>query len=385
MKVAERVYEMLIKGGKILDENFKFIDGEILVKENKIKKIGKDLGDDIVIDAEGGYVVPGFIDTHMHAAVGTSYLEYEEDTVEKIGIYEASVGTTTLLPTISATLAERLTDVINHLKKYYKKEIDNCAAFEGIHLEGPFFSEIFKGAHQSHNIRKPELSEMESLIKEGEGMVKIMTIAPELPGAEEVIKYGVKNGVVMSCGHTNATFKEAQRGIEWGVSQCTHMYNAMRPLKHREPGTVGAFLYNNDVKSELICDFFHIDPAVIKITYNVKGRDKINMITDSGVGTGYPDGEYFYHGKKIIKKNGGQYLEDGTIASGTSCLLDGVKNCVSLGIPLEAACQMASKNPAETVGIYDRKGSISEGKIADLLILDKELNLKQVILRGKLL
>ena len=183
---------MLIKGGKILDENFKFIDGEILVKEEKIEKIGKDLGGDVVIDAKGCYVVPGFIDTHMHGAVGTSYLEYEDDTVEKIGIYEARVGTTTLVPTISATLAERLTDVINHLKKYYKKEIENCAAFEGIHLEGPFFSETFKGAHQSHNIRKPELSEMEKLIEAGEGMVKIMTIAPELPGAEEVIKYGVK-------------------------------------------------------------------------------------------------------------------------------------------------------------------------------------------------
>lgn len=376
---------MLIKGGKILDENFKFIDGEILLKEDKIEKIGKDLSDDIVIDAEGCFVVPGFIDTHMHGAVGTSYIDFEDDTIEKIGRYEASVGTTTLVPAISAAPTGKLLSVINYMKNYYKKEIEGSAQLEGIHLEGPYFSETFKGAHMPENIRNPELSEMESLIEAGEGMVKIMTIAPELPGAEEVIKYGVKNGVVMSCGHTNATFDEAQRGIGWGVGQCTHMYNAMRPLRHRDPGTVGAFLYNNDVKSELICDFFHIDPAVIKITYNVKGKDKIILITDSGIGAGYPDGEYFYHGKKIIVKNRGQYLENGTVASGTSCLLDCVKNLVSLGIPLEAACQMASKKPAETVGIYDRKGSISEGKIADLLILDKDLNLKQVILRGNLL
>ncbi len=158
----------------------------------------------------------------------------------------------------------------------------------------------------------------------------------------------------------------------------------MSPLHHREPGTVGALL-ESDARCELICDFFHVNPGAIKIVYKIKGADKINMITDDEMSTGLPDGKYLVNGRYLTVEDGKTYTEDGTIAGGTSCMLDGVKNLVSIGIPLEDALKMATKNPAETVGIYDRTGSITVGKTADMLILDDELNLKQVILRGKLL
>ena len=160
------------------------------------------------------------------------------------------------------------------------------------------------------------------------------------------------------------------------------MFNAMSPLKHREPGAVGGILYE-DIKCELICDFYHVRPEAISLVYRLKGREKINMITDSILAAGLPDGDYIEHNQSIHVVNGQSRLDDGTINGGTSCLVDGVRNLVSIGIPLEDACMMASKNPAQTVGIYDKTGSITEGKLADIVVLDKELNLKHVILRGK--
>ena len=192
-------------------------------------------------------------------------------------------------------------------------------------------------------------------------------------------------GVCVSAGHTNSTNEQMKHGFEIGVTQGTHLYNAMSPMNHREPGTVGALLCNSDVKCELICDFVHVHPDVVKLAYGIKGKKKINMITDSEVGAGMPDGEYAVNGRILTVKERKTFTEDGTIAGGSSCLIDCVRNLVSIGIPLEEACMMASKNPAETVGIYNKKGSLSVGKTADIVILNKDLTIKNVILRGKLL
>ena len=188
----------------------------------------------------------------------------------------------------------------------------------------------------------------------------------------------------VSVGHTNATYEEVLNAVEIGATQGTHLFNAMSPMNHRNPGAVGGILFSS-AKPELICDFFHVHKDVVKMVYDLKGADNINMITDSELGTGFPDGEYTVNGRTIIIKDKKTYTTDGTIAGGTSCMIDGIKNLISIGVPIEDACKMASKNPAETVGIYDVTGSLEEGKIADIVILDKNYNIKNVILRGNLL
>jgi N-acetylglucosamine-6-phosphate deacetylase len=375
---------MLIKNGTVLDKNFKFIEADLLTNENKIEEIGA-LSGSADIYASDCYVVPGFVDTHMHAAVGKKFIDYDEDTFRSITTFEAKNGTTSLVPALSAAPKEKLLACIDYMKKCCTSNDEDAAKCYGIHLEGPFFSEKYKGAHLPENIRDTDPAELMDYIKAAEGFLKIITLAPELPNADETIKLAVENGVCVSLGHSNATYEEALHAIELGASQGTHLFNAMTPLNHRNPGVVGAILFS-DAKPEVICDFFHVHKDVVKMVYDLKGADKINMITDSELGAGFPDGVYDVNGRKIIIKDRKTYTEDGTIAGGTSVLHDGILNLVSIGIPLEDACKMASKNPAESVGIFDKVGSLDAGKLADIVILNKsDLSIKHVILRGNLL
>ena len=374
---------MIIKNGMVLTDKFCFENVDIETENSTIKSVGNIDGCDM--DAESCYVIPGLIDTHFHGMMGESFLGYTADTFAKIASFTAKNGTTTIVPAISAAPKSILLDTIEYANRYANMEIENCSKMVGIHLEGPFFSEKYKGAHLPENIRNPELSEFLEYVNKAEGNLKIITMAPELPGADEVIKCAVNKNVCVSVGHTDASTKEIKHAVEIGAKQCTHLFNAMRGLNHREPGTVGGAL-STDIKVELICDFFHVHPDVIKLVYRLKGADKINMITDSVAGFGLPDGEYFLDGSKKIVRDKHCYTENGTtIAGGSSSLIDGIRNLVSIGIPLEDAVKMATKNPAETVGIYDKVGSITPGKQADLLILNKDLSINKIILRGKVL
>ena len=374
---------MVIKNGTVLTDNFRFTKTDIQFSDKTITKIESDIACDCdIIDATDCYVIPGLIDTHMHGAVGESFIEFNNDTYEKIASYEAYMGTTSLVPALSAAQQEKLLNCIEYMKSFSDKDIDNCAALRGIHMEGPFFSIKYKGAHLPENIRTPNIDELASYCEKADGFIKILTLAPELPNAEEVIKYAVSNKICVSAGHTNASYEDIMNAITWGASQGTHLYNAMSAMNHRNPNAVGGLLSSN-AKCELICDFFHVHPAVVDITLKLKGSEKINMITDSEVGTGLPDDVYVINGRTLTVKDKKIYTEDGTIAGGCTCLIDGVRNLVSIGIPLADAVKTASKNPAETIGEYDKVGSLSVGKIADILILDKSLSIKQVILRGK--
>ncbi|MBR4890964.1 MAG: N-acetylglucosamine-6-phosphate deacetylase [Clostridia bacterium] len=374
---------MIIKNGLVLTDNFSFEKIDIFTENSIIKSLGNENGCDI--NAENCYIIPGLIDTHFHGMMGESFLGYTEDTFSKIASFTAKNGTTTIVPAISAAPKEVLLDSIEYANKYINKEFENCSKMVGIHLEGPFFSESYKGAHLPENIRNPKAQEFMEYANKANGNLKIITMAPELPGADEVIKCAAKENVCVSVGHTDASSEDVKHAAEIGAKQCTHLFNAMRGLNRREPGTVGGALSTN-MKVELICDFFHVHPDVIRFVYRLKGADKINMITDSVAGFGLPDGEYFLDGSKKIVRNKHCYTENGTtIAGGSSNLIDGIRNLVSIDIPLEDAVKMATKNPAETVGIYDKVGSITPGKQADILILNKDLSINKIILRGKVL
>lgn len=375
---------MWIRGGKLLNDEFRFVKSDIKICGDKIEAIGK-CYEDAQIDASGCYVVPGLVDTHMHGAQGKTFIDFDEDTYAAIASFEARNGTTSLVPTLSAAKEEKLLSSVCFLRNCAENTVDDCAAVRGIHLEGPYFSLKYKGAHLTENIRTPDVDEFDRLLDAAGKYLKLITMAPELPNSDEIIKRACAAGVCVSAGHTDATYEQMCHAFSVGVKQGTHLFNAMRPLSHREPGTVGALLFDKSIKCELICDFVHIHPAVVKLVYQIKGREMINLITDSEIAAGTSDGDYEVNGRVLTVANQKIFTEDGSLAGGYSCLINCVRNLVSVGIPLEDACMMATKNPAETVGLFREIGSLTPGKLADVLILNKELVPEHVILRGKLL
>lgn len=373
---------MIIKNGWIFNREGKFIKADIAFGE-KIIGIGEMPGGGEAIDAEGCYVIPGLVDTHMHGAVGENFLDYGCETAEKICRFEAENGTTTLVPALSAAEKAAMKRSVRYVAEASGRWTPGCAKIMGIHLEGPFLSKAYRGSMLPEAIRSPDIQEFEELYEAGNGLIKIVTIAPELENGYGTVAYMADKGVTVSIGHSGATFEEAQRAFSRGALQTTHTFNAMSPLHHREPGVVGAAVCNDLIRCELICDFFHVHQDVAKLLYRMKGADRITMITDSEVGTGLPDGRFTVYGKKITVKERKTYMEDGTIFGGSTVLLDGVRNLVSIGIPLEDTIKMAAQNGATAAGIDDRVGSLAEGKDADIVILDQELNVRQVIVNGR--
>ena len=327
-----------------------------------------------LIDMAVGVVVGG--------AFGTIVTSLVNDIIMPIvGKFTAGMDFKALKIVLSAATEEKMLAATKNIVAQSKN--NHGTKLMGIHLEGPFFALKYKGAHLPKNIRLPDKAEFDRLFDAGEGMVKIITMAPELENGIEVIEHIVKKGVTVSVGHSNATLEQALTAFKVGATQTTHTFNAMSPLNHREPGVVGAAMISKETTCELICDFFHICPDVVKLLIDIKGADKVTMITDSELGTGLPDGEYTVNGRVITVTNKKTYTEDGTIAGGTSVLLDGVKNLVSIGIPLEQAVKMATKNGAVAAKIYDKVGSLDIDKDADILVLDKNLNIKKVFINGK--
>lgn len=375
---------MRIKNGLLLNEHFEFEPAEIVFEE-KILAVGKELSGDPVIDAKGGYVLPGFVDIHMHAAVGRAFMEDDAEAVRQICSFEASRGTTTLVPAVEGASQEIMERQIQLVAKEAERSVKDQARILGIYLEGPFFSKTYRGGFPEACLRNPDQQEMQRLCEAGNGWVRMVSMAPELEGALPMIEALTGQGIAVSLGHTAATCEEAKMGFAAGASCVTHMFNAMSPMKHREPGMAGAAMITSGVSCELIADLFHVHPDVIRILYRLKGKDEIILISDAERGTGMPDGEYTDNGVHVIVKDGKTYTEDHVIYGSTITLLDAVRNLYSLGIPLNEAVKMASINPAAAAGAASQVGSLTCGKYADILILNQKLELETVIVGGNVL
>ena len=381
---------MSIRNGLLLGEDFIFRK-ENIVFTQKILEIGSccDNSCKEEFDATGCYVIPGLVDTHMHSAVGEAFIEAERDTARNICAFEAACGTTSLIPTLGGASCEKTIRMICYLvaeaKKINRDDRAKCAAIRGIHLEGPFFSKKYCGSFLPEDFREVSKAEMESYMEVGKGMLRIVSLAPELPGALLLTRLLRQNKITVSAGHSGASFKEMQQAVQAGVLRTTHTFNAMAPLHHRSPGILGAALMQDEVYCELICDLFHVHPEIIRMVYRLKGPDRIIAISDSEIGTGLRDGKYITNGRRITVKNGETYAEDGSIYGSSVTLLQCVRNLVKIGIPLSEAVKMASFNPAVSSGIADETGSLSCGKTADILVLDPDLRLKAVFLRGNLI
>jgi N-acetylglucosamine-6-phosphate deacetylase len=301
--------------------------------------------------------------------------------MEAMAVYEASQGITTIVPATMTLSRSALKKICQAAASYPNKK---GAILCGINMEGPFISMERKGAQNGDYVMAPNAEMFRELNEAANHMVKLLAIAPEVPGAADCIKE-LKDEVVLSVAHTTADYEEAAEAFANGVHHVTHLYNAMSGISHRAPGVVGAAADNEKVEAELICDGIHIHPATVRQTFKMFGDDRIILISDSMEATGMPDGEYSLGGQKVIKSGNLATLEDEkTIAGSATNLMDCLRTAVQkMNIPLESAVKCAAVNSAKSVGIYDQYGSVTLGKTANLVLLKEEdLSTVQVILKG---
>lgn len=334
-----------------------------------------------VIDGQGNYLSPGFVDIHNHGNVGFDVMDSTEKSLDKMGEYHISNGVTSYLGTVITSSYEDITKAINNISNYYNK--GDRANIIGIHLEGPFFNVIRKGAQPEEHIKIPNMEDITRIMEISEDRLKMVSLAPELEGAMDIIRFLSENNVPVAMAHSNASYEETKKGIENGITIATHLYNGMREFNHREPGIIGASLTDDRVFCELIYDRYHVHDIAVKIALKMKGYDRIILVSDAMMAAGLEDGEYLLGGQKVFVESGKTRLESGGIAGSTLNLKNAVYNLIRyLDVPLKEAVKMASLNPARAIHMDREIGSIEIGKRADLIIFDKDINIKNVFIGG---
>jgi N-acetylglucosamine-6-phosphate deacetylase len=373
---------MLIKNCNIIYLD-RIEEGSILVENGKIKAINpNNCGDENIIDAKGLYVSPGFIDVHIHGAGGYDTMDGTSEAINAIANTIVKHGTTSFTPT---TMTVSIDEIRKSLKviKDLKTTGNDGAHILGVHLEGPFVSPKAIGAQNPNHLLSPSITAYQDIIKDYEDIIVSITLAPEVDGAKELIKYISGSGVICSLGHTNATYEEMLEAIKCGASHSTHLYNAMTPLNHRNPGAVGA-VFDSNITTETISDGIHISYPALRIAYNQKGTDNVLLISDAMMACCMPNGEYSLGGQKVIVVNDEARLENGALAGSVLTLDKAVRNVYkNSNIPLYEIVKMASFNGAKHCKVDDHKGQIKEGYDADLILFDDDINIKKVFVSGK--
>ncbi|MCC3146009.1 N-acetylglucosamine-6-phosphate deacetylase [Halanaerobium sp. Z-7514] len=361
----------------------KIIDNGAVIFAEKIKAVDsffreKDYSGLKVIDGGGAYLSPGFINIHIHGAGGMDTMEATTKSLNKISQYLIKNGVTAYLPTTMTMELEKIYNALDNIKKYLKNS-NSGARVLGVHLEGPFINEAKKGAQSAEYIINPSTE----LFKDYLDIIKVMTLAVEKEGALEVIEKIHQRGIISSLGHSDAEYEEVMEAQNHGLSLITHLYNAMSGLHHRQAGIVGAAL-NSNISCEIIADGIHIDPAVIELTAKIKTADQLILVTDAMEASGLDEGEYNLGGQKVSVKNGSARLEDGTLAGSVLTMDQGVRNMLRFSnLELPEVIRMATYNPARLLNLDYKIGQIKVGLQADFVLLDKDLTVKDVYLKGE--
>ena len=366
---------MIIKGGKVFQEDGSFLEQAIYINDHRLVDKAEYQDDGEIIDAEGLLVLPGLVDVHSHGAAGEDFSDGDPEGLKKILRYERSCGITSYCPTSMTFPKERLRQIFASIKGAQTEE---GAKVVGINMEGPFLDPVKKGAHVEEWITAPDAAFVRELNQDADGLVRLVTLAPNMDGAEEFIKE-MHEEVCISLGHTAADYDCASRAMKLGAHHVTHLYNAMQPFGHRAPGLIGAAMDDPECMVELICDGYHIHPSAIRAAFRMFGPERVILISDSMRATGMENGTYELGGQEVTVKDRKAVLKDGTLAGSATNLYGCMCKAVEFGIPLEQAIMAATANPARSIGIFDRVGSIRIGKQADLLLVSENLELKRVI------
>jgi N-acetylglucosamine-6-phosphate deacetylase len=381
-----------IYAGRVLTPQDELNDTVVLVDDGRIVALGH--RDEVTVPtgavdyAAGGMtVVPGFVDVHIHGAGGHDVMEANARALDRITSTVARYGTTSMVATTVTAPVDDTRKSLEGIARYIRKHAAEGnerfgAEILGIHLEGPFISRARRGVHPPEYLEKPSAQVLDRFIQAADGLARMITMAPELPGGIELVAHAAAMGLVVGMGHTDADYGQACHAIRAGARHAVHTYNAMRPFTHRDPGVIAAVMTEPDVTAEIIADLVHVEGPAIQVLLGVKGFDTVLAITDGIAATGMGDGNYRLGTFEVTVRNGICRNAEGKLAGSTLTLDRALRNLVSLGVPLKDAVRMMTILPARRLGLAGKKGIIAVGSDADLVVLTPDLHVAGVMTRG---
>lgn len=379
-----------------MTDSFRMFCGRVITPTDELENVLLEIGDGVIlrvhrdavrpaegsfVDISDGLVVPGFVDIHVHGGDGYDTIDGTYEAISRMSAHLARHGVTSFLPTVITSPWLQMALAVQAVKKAVEKGTPGATVL-GAHIEGPFLNQEHKGAQPPEYVREPSVKEFEKYLGDFLTYIKLVTLAPEVPGAEEVIEYLVSKGVTVSAGHSGASYDEMLGAVNMGVTNATHTFNGMKRLHHRDPGILGLVLSDDRVFAELIWDNLHVHPGAAKVLVKAKDPGRVTLVSDAIRAAGLADGDYDLAGQNVLVRQGTARLADGTIAGSTVTLDQAVRNAAEC-VGLRTAVEMASLTPAKSIGVADRRGSIEAGLAADLVVLGPDLFVRKVFIEGR--